>query len=311
MNQKTPRVSIGLPVYNAETFLAETLDSLLAQTYTDFELIISDNASTDGTEQMCRSYAERDSRIRYTRNDTNIGGSKNFNRLFWLASGEYFKWAAADDLCAPTYLERCVEVLDHDPSVVLCFTQTQAIDGDGTIVHDFPPTRQFDARGAHTRFLRTSIFADPQNVVFGLIRSDVLRQTRLIGSFSAADRILISELALMGRLYEVPEYLFFYRHHEQQSWRLYASAQQYAAWFDPQRARKTSLTQWRLLLEHFISICRAQLPWYQKVMSYTYLVYWMRYHAKKLLANVLRRDIRHTFIQNRRSEEQASASRPV
>ena len=114
-----PRVTIGLPVYNGQNYLVETLESLLAQTYTDFELVISDNASTDRTEAICRQYAAGDARIRYYRNDENIGASANYNRAFELGRGEYFKWAAHDDLLAPTYLERCVEVLDANPDVVL------------------------------------------------------------------------------------------------------------------------------------------------------------------------------------------------
>ena len=122
MTQPTPRVSIGLPVYNGERFLARAIDSLLAQDFVDFELVISDNASTDGTGEISRDYAARDPRIRYHRNERNIGAVGNFNRTLDLASGEYFKWAAHDDWCAPQFLGRCVEVLDDDPSTVLCFT---------------------------------------------------------------------------------------------------------------------------------------------------------------------------------------------
>ena len=111
LNNK-PRVSIGMPVFNGENYLAEALDSLLTQTFSDFELIISDNASTDKTEEICRAYAVRDQRIRYFRNQENLGASRNYNRVFELSSGEYFKWAAHDDLCAPEFLGRCVDVLD-------------------------------------------------------------------------------------------------------------------------------------------------------------------------------------------------------
>ena len=99
-----PRVSIGLPVYNGENFLEFALDSILGQTFQDFELIISDNASTDATESICRRYAAKDSRIRYYRNPNNQGAAQNYNRVFALARGEYFKWAAHDDVCKPNYL---------------------------------------------------------------------------------------------------------------------------------------------------------------------------------------------------------------
>jgi glycosyltransferase involved in cell wall biosynthesis len=116
-----PKVSIGMPVYNGENFIVESLDALFAQTFTDFELIICDNASTDRTGEICREYAARDARIRYCRNETNIGASANYNLTFELARGDYFKWAAHDDICAPTYVERCVEALDRDPGVALAY----------------------------------------------------------------------------------------------------------------------------------------------------------------------------------------------
>src|SRR5438128_3187989 len=112
---QAPSVSLGLPVFNGEAFLVQVLESILAQTYGDFELIISDNASTDATPDICRVYAARDPRIRYVRNATNVGAARNFNRVFQLSTGEYYKLANADDVCAPTLVERCVAVLDTHP----------------------------------------------------------------------------------------------------------------------------------------------------------------------------------------------------
>src|SRR5579872_4758271 len=114
-----PRVTIGVPVFNGEAFVAETLKSLLNQTFTDFEIVISDNASTDGTGQICQTYAARDPRIHYYRSDVNRGAAWNHNRVFELAKGEYFKWNSADDLCAPEFLARCVASLDDDPAAVM------------------------------------------------------------------------------------------------------------------------------------------------------------------------------------------------
>ncbi len=117
------RLSIGLPVYNGERFLSAAIDSLLRQTFEDFELIISDNASTDATGAICRGYADQDRRIRYLPTKENIGSAPNFNRVIELASAPYFSWAAHDDVRAPQYLERCVEVLDRDPSVILAYRE--------------------------------------------------------------------------------------------------------------------------------------------------------------------------------------------
>src|SRR5947199_10486063 len=103
-----PRVSIGIPVYNAENFLREAIESIRQQTFTDFEIVISDNCSTDRTPQICEEYAAKDRRIRYVRNATNLGAGFNHRRVAELARGEFFKWQSRDDLCHPTFLERCV-----------------------------------------------------------------------------------------------------------------------------------------------------------------------------------------------------------
>ena len=115
-----PTVSIGLPVHNGAAFLAEAIESIPAQTFTDFELVISDNASTDRTPEICRSYTAADGRIRYYRQEANIGAARNYNVVFQRSSGKYFKWAAHDDLIRPTYLARCVAALEADPEAVLC-----------------------------------------------------------------------------------------------------------------------------------------------------------------------------------------------
>ena len=127
----SPHVTIGMPVYNGERFLVETLESLLAQTYRDFEIVISDNGSTDGTRRICEAFARKDPRILYHREEENRGAAWNYNRVVALARGRYFKWAAHDDLCMPTYLERCVDALDSDPAVVLAYPDDQDIDEDG------------------------------------------------------------------------------------------------------------------------------------------------------------------------------------
>src|SRR5882724_1578861 len=132
-----PRVSVGLPLYNAEPFLRPCLDSLLSQTFRDFELLISDNASTDNTGQICLEYAASDQRIRYSLNPHNIGIIANFNRVFELSQGEYFRWAASDDLCAPELLERLVDCLDHSPELVLCYAKTRLIDEKDQIVGEY------------------------------------------------------------------------------------------------------------------------------------------------------------------------------
>jgi glycosyltransferase involved in cell wall biosynthesis len=123
-----PAVTVGVPVYNSERFLAETLRSILAQTYTDFELVISDNASTDRTGAICEEFARADSRIHYVRRPQNIGLPRNYNSLVGLARGRYFKWSSSNDLTQPRFLAACVPTLDARRDVVLVYPRTRLFD---------------------------------------------------------------------------------------------------------------------------------------------------------------------------------------
>lgn len=204
-----PRVSIGMPVYNGERFMRAAILSILRQTYTDFELIIADNASTDNTEAICREFAARDQRIRYVRNATNLGAAPNWNLLFELARGEYFKWHAYDDTLAPEFLERCVKVLDEDNSIVLCHTKTRRVDLEGHFTPSFDPPRRLDSHSLGERFRDLVIETHHINELYGVVRSDVLKHTSLHEPYFGNDKPLLAELIIRGRFYEVPEYLFF------------------------------------------------------------------------------------------------------
>ena len=290
MTTTTPRVTIGLPIYNGQNYLAETMDSLLAQTFRDFELVISDNASTDGTEAICRDYAARDPRVRYHRNEVNVGASANYNRTFELGRGQYFKWAAHDDLLAPTFLECCVAALDRDPAVVLAYTQAKAIDDKGQVVKVYPGKHHFNAPTPRERFYEFVLDPHPVVAVFGLMRREALARTRLIGQYAGSDRPLLSEMSLLGKFHEVPEHLFFYRFHEEQSWGGNKSAQAQQAWYDPRRAGKVTFPQWRLLREHVRSIERSPVGLKDRASCYLYMGYWMLKNRRRLGRNLLLRD---------------------
>ena len=130
-------------MYNGERFLAQALECLLAQTFGDFELVISDNASTDRTPEICHAYVQRDPRVRYVRNPLNLGSVPNFNRVFELSTAPLFKWAAHDDLHHETYLEGCVRLLDEDPAVVLAHSGTAFIDDHGELFPLCPETGSY------------------------------------------------------------------------------------------------------------------------------------------------------------------------
>jgi glycosyltransferase involved in cell wall biosynthesis len=208
-----PRLSIGVPVRNGARFLQKTLDSLLTQSCSEFELMISDNASTDQTEAICRVYAARDRRIRYYRSSEDLGVAHNYNHLFQQARGEYFKWAAADDLYEPDYVGRCLDVLECDPTVVLAYAKARFIDETDSPIEMSDPG--FDLRSEATRErLRYVIYASHWvNAIFGLIRAEALAKTRLLPSYPGGDYALLGELTLAGKFVEVPHSLFLRRLH--------------------------------------------------------------------------------------------------
>jgi glycosyltransferase involved in cell wall biosynthesis len=208
-----PTVSIGLPVYNGERFLEESLTSLIDQTYEDFELIISDNASTDGTEQICRAFALKDSRVKYFRNEVNKGSAANWNRTFELASGPYFKWAAHDDVCGVKFLELCVDVLKSDPSFALCYPGGIQIDENSKVSGGPIVNPDLSSSQPVERF--AELMSDPfwATSLFGVVRRDVLARTNLLGNYMANDHILLAEIALRGRFALADEVAFFHRHY--------------------------------------------------------------------------------------------------
>ena len=280
------KVSIGLPVYNGEPFLRETLDAILAQTYRDFELIISDNASTDATAQICRQYAFNDKRIRYYPMEENIGASRNFNRVFQLSSGQYFKWAAHDDLIASSYLAQCVEVLDRDRSVVLCYSQVQIINERGQFLQDYNLKLHTDSVNPATRF-RELLSQHLCYPIFGLIRASILRNTSLMGNYGHTDGVLLASIALQGKFSEIPEPLFFSRNHSQQSMSRFFPAYlslasgdaaisanklpdyyAYAVWFDPTKKGQTIFPHWRILREYCLCVWRASLSLTERINCY-------------------------------------------
>ncbi len=252
-----------MPVYNGENFITEAIDSILAQTFSDFELIISDNASTDKTEELCRMYAERDQRIWYYRNDQNMGAAWNINRLVDLARGEYFKWAHYDDICRPEFLERCLTVLEQEPLVILCYPRTHIIDNQSRITDSYADNLNLDSVSPHERF---RVFLNNPGLctaAHGLMRLSELKQTGRMGDFAIADRNLLGELALRGQFRELPEYLFLYRSHPQSSNNVYRDQYQLMAFYNPQKRNRLLFPRWRRFFEYFKAMKRTRLNWHE------------------------------------------------
>jgi glycosyltransferase involved in cell wall biosynthesis len=291
---RTPKVSIGLPVYNGERYLSEALDSLLSQTFADFELIICDNASLDRTEHICRSYAEKDSRIRYMRNPANIGGNRNYALAFSLARGTYFRWAACDDLCAPTLLERCVEVLDRNPEVVLAYAKTRLIGDRGQVLSDFEDDLHLQASDASDRFQQVNRKLRLCNAVFGLIRTSTLKKTRLLRNFVGADSPFLAELSLHGKFWEVPERLFMRRIHPAAFGS--SSMPEALQWCHPGARRKMSFMGWRHSCEYFGIALRAPLGLRERARVFAYAVKIAAWRRHELVREVL--TVGHYFDSN-------------
>lgn len=273
-----PIASIGLPVFNGARFLLQALDSLLAQTMRDFELIISDNASTDETAEICNDYARRDARIRYLRQETNIGAPRNWSFVVTQARGRYFKWASANDLCAPQMLERCLAALEEHPHAVLCYGRTALIDessgertdysGDFSLVDERPSDR-------FTHLLQAIGLNNPQ---CGVIRLEILRRTGLDRPYPGGDLPLMAELALRGR-YLLLDEVFLFRRMGQATFSSRLTGHERNRFFGSESNRIS--TAIRLYLDYSSGILRAPIDLQEKGRSMRYLA---RHAAWDLLA---------------------------
>lgn len=300
-----PRVSIGLPVYNGEKYLSQAIESFIAQSYGDWELVICDNASTDGTERICREFAARDARIRYHRNKINIGPAGNYNLTFELSRGEFFKWSAHDDMCAPNYLQKCVQALDEDPSVVVAYPRTVVVDDKGRTLYYYNFKPQTDAYSPAKRFGELIGVDHHQHravEIFGLMRRSALLKTPLQGVYARGDSVLLVRLALLGRFLELPEYLFLSRHHATQSMQTLPSEARKEGfrlskylgvgplpppeWWDSRLKGKVVFPEWRILKEYFVSVGRAGLSPGASLSCYVVFLGWMIKHLPKLVRDV-------------------------
>jgi len=289
MSTDSPKVSIGVPVYNGEAFLRRTLDCLLVQTFEDFEIIVSDNASTDGTEAICRDYVKRDSRIRYDRLPNNLGANRNFNRLVALSRGAYFKWAAADDYCRPEFLAAMVRVLDEKPDVVWCHSQSGKIDSyDRVLQIDDPdaeglshttqaglPRRHYDSPDVYRRYAGVILGPSWCADCFGLIRRCALDQTQLFPACYGSEKVLLGQLALIGKYHEVPETLFYQRIHSGASAKIVSRAGQSSYANGMQSGRRLGSMRWAILRSHCQVVGRSSLSTLDRLRCYGAIVQYL------------------------------------
>jgi glycosyltransferase involved in cell wall biosynthesis len=286
----THRISIGMPTYNCEKYIGQSIESCLAQTYGDFELVISDNASTDGTEQVCRQYAARDKRIRYIRRTENIGGPGNFRYVFGECTGEFHKWTTADDYIAPTLLEKCIGVLDRDPATVLCYPKKQLINFEGKKIQDYDDNLHLQEDSPSERFVRLLTTIGLCQAHLGLIRRAACARTRLIASERASDVHFLAELALYGKFQVFPETLFFRRYHEQSSsWSRKDNSHQ-RKYYDPAGKKRYGSHTWKKYAGLYSGMWRSPIGLTEKLKltaALARMAMWERTELRHELANQL------------------------
>ena len=279
-----PRLTLGLPVYNGERFLAASIDALLAQTFTDFDLIISDNGSTDRTGEIARRYESIDPRVHYVHHVRNRGSSFNHNFVIGQARGEFFKWVSDDDLYAPDLLQRCIDALDSRPETVLAHAWTAFIDERGGITDkiDYPLTT--DVPDAVERF-RSVLYTQGGDDIYGVIRMSVLRQVAPFGSYHWSDRTFVAELALHGPFHNVSDFLYFRRDHPMRAPMVTQGIRRRCTHLDPRRANRWRHPAVRLigeyLLAYITAIWRAPLSPTDRWRCWQEFVVWAARHAPR------------------------------
>ena len=286
-----------MPVFNGEKYLRQSIDSILSQTFHDFELIICDNASTDHTQVICKEYAARDERVIYHRNKQNVGGPKNYNKVFELSSGEYFKWAAYDDVLSPEFLRKYVSILDKDYSIVGCCCKTGRIDQNGNLLGYYNEglLTRIGSVKPHERFRDLIGLYYTTTPFHGVYRANSFAKSQRHGSYIGADRNLVAELSLMGRIYEIPECLFFWREHpDSYTSTFYGSIREdsldrirteIAWWF--RKGGGTYFPHWKTCLEYFRSVNRVEIGVSERLLCYMAIFDWFAKEGRRFMAKDL------------------------
>lgn len=262
-----PAVSVGLPVYNGAGYLEEALAGLRGQTFEDFELLISDNASTDETESICRQAAVEDRRIAYDRLPRNLGAAANYNRLVHAARGKWFRWASHDDVVDESLLEVLVQYLESsDGAPVLAYPKSVLIDQDGNKIRDHEDNLDLREPQPYQRLAHLAWRWGKCHPVFGLIDRQRLLQTDLIGPYIGSDVTLLAELALLGEFHEVPQRLFHRRIHSESSRQGDLTLDQIAHWFDTSQFKAPRLQPRNVVMGKIVEgVFRSPLPTAEKV----------------------------------------------
>lgn len=279
---ESPKVTIAIPVYNGELFIEQAIESVLNQSFDDWELIICDNASTDSTTSICEGFVKSESRIRYFRNDKNIGAAMNFNRTVELARGSYFRWLASDSSLDSKFIEECVSILDNDSSIASVSTGFASIlSHDGSKLEEIYTNFNFNIESTHVRIksiIDRVIRIRGPLLVWAMMRTKLLSQTGLIRPFIGSDSVFILEYGLKGKIAFIDKPLSKIRRHQDSYSNIKDSNDgvegvREARWFDPNSTGKTYFPHWRRLGEFFKVIVKSENSFTCKFRMVNYLIY--------------------------------------
>lgn len=267
-NEKQPLVNIGVPVFNGEKGLVRALDSLLKQDYSNLEIIISDNASTDATSEICQKYAREDYRVKYYRAEENLGVIWNFNRVFELSSGKYFMWTAHDDYREPSFVSACVEKMEQCPDAVLCQAYTAMFIEGRKEMLCVANLNSFEGITGLVQRYRETLKRFPTTAIYGLYRSSAMRKTQIYQKVIATDLAFIQELSIYGEFVQVPKALFNY--FGRGKWN--TVHQDYRAFFGKERKPWWYLPFVVLFFSHWKRVACASIPFSTKLHLWSILL---------------------------------------
>ncbi|MEM8706534.1 MAG: glycosyltransferase family 2 protein [Actinomycetota bacterium] len=268
------RVSIGVPVYNGENYIEEALTSLLAQTFTDFEVVVTDNASTDRTVEIVERFAAEDDRVKLHRSDKNIGAAPNFNRCLELSTSEWFRWHAHDDTCEPDYLESVMALIDADSALVGAHSGMDFIDENSEWTKSYDIEISYGDTDPLERLRSVVLDWHLCGHIFGVFRRDLLIKHGGLGGYGHSDGVLLERVVLEGPVGTADGILWHNRRHAEQSMARFgafgagtADYQAYVEWFDESRRGKLGFPHWRMVREHWTSVLTASIPVGQRLKA--------------------------------------------
>lgn len=281
-----PRVSFAIPVRNGERFLGRALESILAQDFDNFEVVVCDNASTDGTGDIVQRFAKRNHRVRYIRNEVDIGQIENFNRVYELSRGDFIRWMGADDWLDPDYARKCVAALDARPDAVGVTTQWRLVDDEGQVEFLDVSGPRVDAstpiRRLHLALMLLQAHRLLFDPIYSMLRRKALEHTGLLPINRWTDRILAVELCLLGPFCHLDDCLSSRRNaHESRDVRLPRFHERYKRGIREHR--------WMLYSCYANIVQRARLTRWQRLQGWgLILIYWLRDEFRRRARRLIR-----------------------